>query len=397
MSTDKVLAGRDGEDPVAPGFTRVSIRQLYFAGIWAAIRAGWREGYSAGADRIIVSGCNPNEVARSLEAAREAVVQAAGYARFAADTCRLFLPEADPRHPAAWSDAAVEEKFETQFDAEERTWIFDEFLKPFQAGDRTYELTRALVMRLAAKFGPGLKLNEELYDAIRRARMGQPQLSFDFEAAIDETAYPTTPGELIFVLQWLKARGRPAQLVAPNPGIGGPPGETSARLKELASVARYFHATLSIDSGIGHTESQLGTIARATMGRVNYKVSAELQLELFDVLAEQPEGSYWHALYRRMAARANEFAALGAFGAAGCEASRYRDVRLGDPANGRTDGNLFLVRCIGNVAGSRDVHDPAGDHRFFQEKLDELPADLAAEVRRRNTGYITRVAEHLVG
>jgi len=48
------------------------------------------------------------------------------------------------------------------------------------------------------------------------------------------------------------------------------------------------------------------------------------------------------------------------------------------------------------MVGSRDVEAPDGGRRFFKEKLDELPGDLVAEVRRRNTRYIVWLAEHLV-
>ena len=56
MTTDEVIAARDGENPDAAGHTRISIRHLYHAGLWAAIRAGWREGYNAEADHFIVTG-----------------------------------------------------------------------------------------------------------------------------------------------------------------------------------------------------------------------------------------------------------------------------------------------------------------------------------------------------
>jgi hypothetical protein len=59
------------------------------------------------------------------------------------------------------------------------------------------------------------------------------------------------------------------------------------------------------------------------------------------------------------------------------------------------DGNLFLVFWLGNMVGSRDVESPDGDHRFFKEKLDELPQDLVREVRRRNARYIVWLAEQL--
>ena len=77
MTTDEAIAARDGENPTAAGHTRVSIRHLYHAGLWAAIRAGWREGYSAEADHFIVSGQTPRDIAKSVEAAKDAIRHAA--------------------------------------------------------------------------------------------------------------------------------------------------------------------------------------------------------------------------------------------------------------------------------------------------------------------------------
>lgn len=243
-------------------------------------------------------------------------------------------------------------------------------------------------------------------------------------------------------MHWLKARGRPAQLVPPNLGFkkrqaypetmesitggavglkdycyhkmwselppragrefgGNPLAELGARIGELAAVARYFDGTLSIHSGSGKQAAVLELIGKATAGRVNYKISGELQLQLFDVLREQPAGSYWKQLYARMAERANRFAATGAFGAESELAAHFvtmgRGDYLGKSELGRVDGNLFLVFWLGNMVGSRDAESPDGDHRFFKEKLDELPEDLLGEVQRRNTRYIVWLAEHLRG
>src|SRR5205085_10314025 len=123
MTTEDALDARDGEDPVAAGHTRVSIRHLYHTGLWTAIRAGWREGYTAEADHVIISGNTREEIARSVEAAKEAIRHAAGYTKFTTDTSRLFVLEADTRHPSAWNDAVVAEKFESTFGDEERRWI----------------------------------------------------------------------------------------------------------------------------------------------------------------------------------------------------------------------------------------------------------------------------------
>ncbi len=438
MTTDDAVAARDGENPTAAGHTRVSIRHLYHAGLWAAIRAGWRDGYNAEADHFIVTGNSTNEIARSVEAAKEAIRHAAGYTKFTTDTSRLFILEADTRHPAAWSDSAVATKFNTVFSSDERAWILGEFVKRVTVGDAGYDFTREEVLRLAVKFGESLKLNEELFDFIGKEKSGEP---FDFEPSIDEAETLTTPKELFFYMHWLKLRGRPAQLVPPNLGFkkrqaypaametspaagvglgdyvqhkmwpelaprvagefaGKPLDELAHRVRELAAVARHFDGTLSIHSGSGKQAEVLESIGRSTAGRVNYKISGELQLQLFDVLSEQAAASPWRALYERMVERCNEFAAHGALGAESELAEKYRAMGrgsyLGDAARGRVDGNLFLVFWLGNLVGSRDVHSPDGDRRFFKEKLDELPGDLVAEVQRRNTRYIVWLAEHLM-
>jgi hypothetical protein len=433
MTTDEAIAARDGENPTATGHTRVSIQHLYHAGLWAAIRSGWREGYNAEADHFIVTGSNANEIARSVEAAKEAIRHAAGYTKFTTDTSRLFILESDPRHPAAWSDSVVAGKFESIFSAPERSWILGEFVKRVPVGDTTYDFTREEVLRLAVKFGESLKLNEELFDFIRQEKSQAP---FDFEPSIDEADTLTTPKELFFYMHWLRLRGRPAQLVPPNLGFkkrqaypvametsaetgvglrdyvhhkmwpelepraaaefaGKPIDELSHRVRELAEVARHFDGTLSIHSGSGKQAEVLESIGRSTAGRVNYKISGELQLQLFDVLLEQPENSPWRALYERMVKRCDAFAAQGAFGGESELAAKYREMGrgsyLGDAARGRVDGNLFLVFWLGNIVGSRD-----NDGRFFKEKLDELPGELVKEVQRRNSRYIMWLAEHLL-
>ena len=49
------------------------------------------------------------------------------------------------------------------------------------------------------------------------------------------------------------------------------------RLKELAAITRHYQCTLSICSGGGHSVEELEAIARATMGRVNYRISPEFR------------------------------------------------------------------------------------------------------------------------
>jgi hypothetical protein len=213
MTIDEGIAARDGENPTAIGHTRVSIEHLYHAGLWAAIRAGWRHGYTAEADHFIVTGSTPGEIAASVEATKEAIRRAAGYTKFTTDSSRMFRLEADERHPSAWSDAEVEAEFERISLPDERAWILGEFGKGFDIEGKRYEFPPSEIRRLAVKFSESLKLNEEFYDFIRERKQGG---EFDFEPSIDEAETLTTPKELLFYMHWLAARGRPASLVPPS-------------------------------------------------------------------------------------------------------------------------------------------------------------------------------------
>ncbi len=225
----------------------VSGRDFYYEGLFAAIRAGWREGYSAGIRLVAGAG-------------QETIRNAAGFTRFSTDTSRLF---------------------ESGSDVEDRAWILDEFVRRFEIGDAVYEFTTADALRLASKFGPALKANEQLHEWIRQARSAvKAGRSFDFEPSLEGAATATTPHELVFWLHWLKARGHGAQLAAPHLGGDG----VGERLKEFAAIARHYQCILSICSGAGHSLEQLEAIARATVGRVNYRISPELRLP-----AEEPD------------------------------------------------------------------------------------------------------------
>src|SRR5262249_22189660 len=157
MTTDARLASRSGENPTELGHTRVSIEHLYHAGLWAAIRAGWRHGYNAEADHFIISGSSDGEIARSIDQAREAIPAAAGYTKFTTDTSRLFHLEVDQRHPQAWSESETEREFERLLNGQERSWVLSEFGKPFEIAGRTYSFHDSEIRRLAVKFSQSLK------------------------------------------------------------------------------------------------------------------------------------------------------------------------------------------------------------------------------------------------
>jgi hypothetical protein len=239
-------------------------RDAYYAGLWAAIRAGWREEYTAGTEIAVE--------AESLDHAKESIRNAAGFTRFAINTASLL------RQPA--SGAALQEQFEASFPAAERGWIFDEFVRPFDTGGAVYEFTRYDVPGLAVKFGRCLRVNEHLHEYIRQTRGAQKAArTFDFEPVLAGPGR-TTPQELLFCLHWLKARGHAAQLAAPNLGfVAGLPyldetaDELGQRVTELAAIARHYQAILSVQHGGGKQPEVVRAIAKATVGRVNYQVS----------------------------------------------------------------------------------------------------------------------------
>jgi hypothetical protein len=426
MTTDDEIARRDGSNPTTPGHTRVTIRHLYHAGLWAAIRSGYRSGYNAEADHFIVSGANDREIAKSVEWVKEAIRHAAGYTKFTTDTSRVFDLRADPRHPAPWSSVEIDRLFDQRLNPKERAWVMIEFSQTFHCEGTAYSFQAEEIKRLSVKFAPSLKLNEELFDAIAEVKGGA---AFDFEPSLDEAETLTTPKELIFYMHWLRERGRPAQLVPPNLGFkkrqaypesrdalaayashkmwpellprvdrefkGHALAELKARVRALADVARFFDGTLSIHSGSGKQAEVLQSIGAATRGRLNYKISGELQLQLFDVLSEQPAGSPDRTLFDRMVEACERFAAAGAFGEESALAAEYRAAGrgsyLGNAERGRVDGNLFLVFWLGNMVGSRD----SDGVRFFKDALDHLPRAVVQEAQRRNTRYVEWLAENL--
>ncbi len=425
MTTDAEIAARDGSNPTTPGHTRVSIKDLYHAGLWAAIRGGYRSGYTAEADHFIVSGADDTAIAKSVEWVKEAIRHAAGYTKFTTDTSRVFDLRADLRHPQPLAEAQIDELFAQRLTADEQKWVHHAFAKPFECEEASYQFEPAEIKRLSVKFAPSLKLNEDLFDSILKARNGA---AFDFEPSLDEAETLTSAKELIFYMHWLKERGRPAQLVPPNLGFkkrqaypesraalekytyhkmwpevmprvdgafeGHPVAELKDRVRELADVASYFDGTLSIHSGSGKQPEVLRSIGSATDGRLNYKISGELQLQLFDVLSESREGSPERALYDRMVAACERFAAQGAFGEESVLASQYRasghGSYLGNATAGRVDGNLFLVFWLGNMVGCKDE-----DGSFFKDHLDALPLAVVAETQRRNKDYVKWLATHL--
>jgi len=231
------------------------------AGLWSAIRAGWREGYNTSAE-LPLPGTSPDEIS---DAMKETIRRVAACSTFSIGANGLPGLE-------AWSDAAIEERFEKTFTADERGWIFDEFVRSFDGGNAVYELHSAQVLRLAVQFAHSLRQIDQLHVSIRQTRSSlKMNRSFDLELLLENASTATTPQQLIFCLHWFKQRGRPARLVAPC--LEGA-RDLAEQLRTLSGIALHFQAKLSIRSVTSHTPEVLDAIARATLGRVNYRLCA---------------------------------------------------------------------------------------------------------------------------
>ncbi len=433
METEEKLTERDGETPRAPGMTRISIGQLYDSGVWTAVRAGWRRTYVTGAGRVQAA---PGRRG-ALHHVAEKLRLAAGYSQIGVDLAPLIEEDADARRRNAMTPSEVEDRFERLFDASERKWLMSEFGSPFSTGLRKLKLDAEQVKRLAVKFGAALRTAVELRAMILRQRRGQ---EFDLELEMDSCSTLTTPAEVYFCLRWMELRDSRARLIAPSIGFarltpypvamqsteengvglrdyasgrawpelaprvekefeGRPLTELGWRVGELAAVARHFGALLAIHSGSCKQAAVLDEIGHAAMGHLSFLASAEFQLQLLEVLSEKPQASTERQLYNRMAARAYEFARQGLFGEEFDVARKFMDLGrgfyLGDRTKCRTDGNVFLVRCLGALSGTRDINCPNADTRFFAEKLRELPEATLAEARARHEAFVGWLARHL--
>jgi len=122
----------------------------------------------------------------------------------------------------------------------------------------------------------GIEAVARLYGEIQDQRR-----RFDFEISFVSSPGPTTVSELSRFLEFFKTRGQPAQFIAPNlgPSVEG--------LSRLAEIAQSFNAMLSIHANGDESPETIEQIVKACSGRVNYKISANLDPARIVRLAEQ--------------------------------------------------------------------------------------------------------------
>ncbi len=212
----------------------------YETALWAAIRAGWREGFALETERIVVEG--------DLDGVKAAIRARAGCTRFVVDTSRLAGRERAGR-------------FEEMYPDEERSWLFGAFARPIEIGDDVYAFAEGEIVELARKLDRSLKAAEELYDFVRQTRAASGLgRAFEFELSFAAAEAPIAPRELVFCLQWLKSRGRAVYSVSPSLDPMAVAG--------MAAIARYFNATPSVELGRDTAPETVEAVAAAAPGRV---------------------------------------------------------------------------------------------------------------------------------
>ena len=247
-----------------------TLESSYAWALWAAIRAGWREGYTIEA-AFRVTGDDE----ASFEKLRNSIRQASVYTKFTLDVTPLIRE----------GDAT---QFVNLFDAVERSWIMEEFSREFPlSGGALIRFTPEEIQLLAVKFARLLGLTEKLYDEIRREKARSiTGRTFDLELRAGSEEVKVEPRELVFIMHWLKSQRRAVQLIAPY--IGG--AHVVEQAAQFAHVARYFQATLTFTPPADLEPEAKEQIARSCGGKLNWRLTTPRSAAWLTALAARLRG-----------------------------------------------------------------------------------------------------------
>ncbi|WP_148684597.1 tagaturonate epimerase family protein [Thermofilum adornatum] len=343
-----------------------------------------------------------DEAEESIRYIREELREAkeAGGVDFATiDTCDLIDFSVD-KEPLG----NVEARYEELFGADERRKLEERYVGThcFLGDDRhvCLNFTRQDVLRLALKFWRSLEYASRVYNLIVTENGHAPGI----EVAFDETPFESNPLEVYFYLSELLSRGVRVDFIAPNIGFkkredySGRLDELYEAVSTLHSIVSSMNVYLSIHSGSGsnpYTDKGFGvwaTLARATRGRVKYKMSGVFIQLLLEVMADFPAGSKTRRLYEEIydtvvdhLARTVE--SRGALYSSELEAmlEKYRSSR--DSYNPRHDlfrHYFYVFQAVRDDKGARWLREEIVEHYFACEEL-----------RRRYSAEMQRLLERL--
>ena len=377
-----------GFGSIAEGHTGSTFEGLLHAGVIAALKAPTCPRYGADADHIQVKR-GPG----GLDRARRVVEAARHYTFFTLDVSDILdygalkvAGEAEARAllSATLRDPAREKDIRL-YHRRART-----------AAGRSHAFSEADIGRFVAKHWNALAAAESLYAHVVKVKGDEP---FDMELSIDEnppeiptTESITSPAELLFLAVELERRGLPVTHIAPNFGVEKgtdyrcPDGldGLERRVRTISRIASERNLMLDCHSGDDLSKATRQAFGRATGGRLNFKVSPQLQILFAETLFDVQPGPLPVLVGRRAPSRRG----------GGGEGFLLRGevpegARRGPgPPSGKA---LFHYYCFASV-GRRD----AG--RFAnREHLYDLTPALLAEYGERLERWLIEIAEDLYG
>jgi hypothetical protein len=374
---------------IAEGHTGSTFEGLLHAGVMAALKAPTYPRYGADADHIQVKR-GPDGLAR----AKRVVEAARHYTFFTLDVSDILAYGA--MHVAHDSDARALLSATLNDPAREKD-VRSYHGRPRTIAGRHYAFSEADVGRMVGKYWNALAAVEALYAHLKALKLDDP---FDVELSIDENPPElateqciTSLEEMVFLAIEIQRRHLPVTHIAPNFGVEKGTDYRCAdgleglekRVRSLSRIAAEYNLMLDCHSGDDLKKATRRVFGRASGGRINFKISPQLQIlfaeTLYDVQRDlfQHWWSDVHAFVRAEAAAGSSFAAQ-------ClkELETNPDPRPG--------AGLFHYYCFVSV-GRRD------SRGLFvnRERLYDLSPQFLAEYGSRLENWLREIAEDLYG
>ncbi len=373
---------------IAEGHTGSTFEGLLHAGVIAALKAPSSPRYGADADHIQVKR-GPEGLARAKHVAEAArhytfftldVSDVLGYGamKIANDSAACALLSATLRDPALEKDVLCYHR------------------KPRAVSGRRYAFSEAEVGRFVGKYWNALAAVEALHAHLKGLKGETP---FDVELSIDENPPEiptaeciTSVEEMIFLAIEIQRRHLPVTHIAPNFGVEKgtdyrcPDGldGLEKRLRRIARIAADYNLMLDCHSGDDLTRKTRQVLGRATAGRINFKLSPQLQImfaeALFDV--QRDLFQYWwddvHAFVTEEASRGSTFA----------QQCLKELEKAPEPSPGASMFHYYCFVSPGRREAGRFIN---------RERLYGLSGELLSEYGRRLEVWLCEVADDLYG
>jgi hypothetical protein len=378
-----------GFGSIAEGHTGSTFEGLLHAGVIAALKAPTYPRYGADADHIQVKR-GPGGLAR----ARRVIEASRHYTFFTLDVSDILDYGAMKIEGESETRALLEA---TLLGSARVKDILSYHGRPRTAGGRSFSFTEATIGRLVGKYWNALAAVEALRSHVKALKGDVP---FDLELSIDENPPDlatseciTSVEEIVFLAVELERRHLAVTHIAPNFGVEKgtdyrcPDGleGLEARVRAISRIAAEHNLALDCHSGDDLHRKTRQVFGRATGGRINFKLSPQLQILFAETLFDVQRGLFQH-WWDDVQAFVNEEATKGSQFAVKCL------KELGADPSPHPSRSLFHYYCFASV-GRRDDRG-----RFTnRESLYDLTPQFLAEYGERLEKWLLEIAEDLYG